>query len=199
LNLGLACKKARDVSLPTLKKEICEKYNDYVHIVNGLDNNLPESMFSSAANSDLKKHFIDLYNYPTSRLKGFLISKRREHALTSCPYCGKLTIPDTLDHFIPKDKLAEYSIYPNNLVPQCRSCAPIKSNKYFSHANDLVMFAHPFYSRFLDNVIEIISSLDEGKVNFQVKFSTRTIMFRNKERLYCIYILKLKREPRLLR
>ena len=198
LNLGLACKKARDVSLPTLKKEICEKYNDYVHIVNGLDNNLPESMFSSAANSDLKKHFIDLYNYPTSRLKELLISKRREHALTSCPYCGNQTIPDTLDHFIPKDKLAEYSIYPNNLVPQCRSCAPIKSNKYFSHANDLVMFAHPFYSRLLDNVIiEIISSLDEGKVNFQVKFSTRTDNVQE-QRAIILHIISLKVKERIL-
>lgn len=198
LNLGLACKKARDVSLPTLKKEICEKYNDYVHIVNGLDNNLPESMFSSAANSDLKKHFIDLYNYPTSRLKELLISKRREHALTSCPYCGNPTIPDTLDHFIPKDKLAEYSIYPNNLVPQCRSCAPIKSNKYFSHANDLVMFAHPFYSRLLDNVIiEIISSLDEGKVNFQVKFSTRTDNVQE-QRAIILHIISLKVKERIL-
>lgn len=198
LNLGLACKKARDVSLPTLKKEICEKYNDYVHIVNGLDNNLPESMFSSAANSDLKKHFIDLYNYPTSRLKELLISKRREHALTSCPYCGNPTIPDTLDHFIPKDKLAEYSIYPNNLVPQCRSCAPIKSNKYFPHANDLVMFAHPFYSRLLDNVIiEIISSLDEGKVNFQVKFSTRTDNVQE-QRAIILHIISLKVKERIL-
>lgn len=198
LSLGLACKKARDVSLPTLKKEICEKYNDYVHIVNGLDNNLPESMFSSAANSDLKKHFIDLYNYPTSRLKELLISKRREHALTSCPYCGNPTIPDTLDHFIPKDKLAEYSIYPNNLVPQCRSCAPIKSNKYFSHANDLVMFAHPFYSRLLDNVIiEIISSLDEGKVNFQVKFSTRTDNVQE-QRAIILHIISLKVKERIL-
>lgn len=198
LNLGLACKKARDVSLPTLKKEICEKYNDYVHIVNGLDNNLPESMFSSAANSDLKKHFIDLYNYPTSRLKELLISKRREHALTSCPYCGNPTIPDTLDHFIPKDKLAEYSIYPNNLVPQCQSCAPIKSNKYFSHANDLVMFAHPFYSRLLDNVIiEIISSLDEGKVNFQVKFSTRTDNVQE-QRAIILHIISLKVKERIL-
>lgn len=198
LNLGLACKKARDVSLPTLKKEICEKYNDYVYIVNGLDNNLPESMFSSEANSDLKKHFIDLYNYPTSRLKELLISKRREHALTSCPYCGNPTIPDTLDHFIPKDKLAEYSIYPNNLVPQCRSCAPIKSNKYFSKENDLVMFAHPFYSTLLDNVIiEIISSLDEGKVTFQVKFSTRTDNVQE-QRAIILHIISLKVKERIL-
>jgi hypothetical protein len=127
-----------------------------------------------------------------------LISKRREHALTSCPYCGNPTIPDTLDHFIPKDKLAEYSIYPNNLVPQCRSCAPIKSNKYFSQENDLVMFAHPFYSTLLDNVIiEIISSLDEGKVNFQVKFSTRTDDVQE-QRAIILHIISLKVKERIL-
>mgnify|MGYP005978883455 CR=1 FL=1 len=71
LNLGLACKKARDVSLPTLKKEICEKYNDYVHIVNGLDNNLPESMFSSAANSDLKNILLIYTTIPLQGSKSF--------------------------------------------------------------------------------------------------------------------------------
>ena len=71
LNLGLACKKARDVSLPTLKKEICEKYNDSVYIVNGLDNNLPESMFSSEANSDLKNILLIYTTIPLQGSKSF--------------------------------------------------------------------------------------------------------------------------------
>lgn len=198
LRLALACKKARDVSLPTLKTEICEKYNDYVNIVSVMDNDLPASIFSSEENTGLKKYFIDLYNNPTSKLKELLISKRREHALTSCPYCGNPTIPDTLDHFIPKDKLAEYSIYPNNLVPQCRSCAPIKSNKYFSHENDLVMFAHPFYSDLLDNVIiEIISSMDETGIHFQVQFSTRTNNIKEQKAII-LHVKSLKIKERIL-
>ncbi|EPK3184587.1 HNH endonuclease [Enterobacter kobei] len=198
LSLALACKKARDVSLPALKTEIYGKYNDYVDIINGLENNLPESIFSSEVNRDLKKHFIDLYNNPTSKLKELLISKRREHALTSCPYCGNPTIPDTLDHFIPKDKLAEYSIFPNNLVPQCRSCAPIKGDKYFSYENDLVMFAHPFYSNLLDNVIiDIISSLDETGINFQVQFSTRTENILEQKAII-LHVKSLKIKERIL-
>lgn len=198
LSLALACKKARDVSLPVLKTEICEKYNNYIHIINGLGNDLPESIFSYEANNDLKKYFIDLYNNPTSKVKELLISKRREHTLTSCPYCGNPTIPDTLDHFIPKDKLAEYSIYPNNLVPQCRSCAPIKSNKYFSHENDLVMFAHPFYSELLDNIIiEIISSLDDGVINFQVQFLTSTENVQEQKAII-LHIKSLKIKERIL-
>ncbi|RDT11991.1 hypothetical protein DXF91_08495 [Enterobacter roggenkampii] len=60
------------------------------------------------------------------------------------------------------------------------------------------MFAHPFYSRLLDNVIiEIISSLDEGKVNFQVKFSTRTDNVQE-QRAIILHIISLKVKERIL-
>jgi len=175
LDLALACKKAREASLYDLVDDINEKYSSYHSIVINKESNLPQSVFSARDFEKLKQHFIDLYNKPPSKLKNLLIFKRREHTLTSCPYCGNPTIPDTLDHFIPKDLLAEYSIFPNNLVPQCRACAPIKSNKYYSSEHNLVMFAHPFYSSLLDDIyIEVIPSLQDGQVVFQVKFSTHT-------------------------
>lgn len=175
LDLALSCKKAKKTSLHNLTNDIFEKYRNYLHVINDKESNLPLSIFSIKKNEKLKNDFIDLYNHPTSKLKKFLMLKRREHALTSCPYCGNPTIPDTLDHFIPKDLLAEYSIFPNNLVPQCRACAPIKSNKYYSNENNMVMFAHPFYTSLLDDiVIEIVSNVKDDNIVFQVQFSTRS-------------------------
>lgn len=172
LELALSCKRARDAFSPNLVGIIHEKYINYVDVIRDTNSELPESIFSIEENKQLKINFIDLYNKPTSKIKDLLILKRREHALTSCPYCGNPTIPDTLDHFIPKDLLAEYSIFPNNLVPQCRACAPIKGSKYFSNESNMVMFAHPFYSSLLDNVfIEITSSLHDNEVFFDIRFS----------------------------
>lgn len=175
LRFALASRRARNTTLPSLMQSICEKYNLYTDIITNTQLDLPASIFTLDNNQPLKACFIDLYDKPTSKVKNLLINKRREHTLTSCPYCGNPTTPDTLDHFIPKDLLAEYSIFPNNLVPQCRACAPIKSSKYFSDAENSVMFAHPFYSSLLDDVvIEITCTLQDELINFEVVFSTRS-------------------------
>lgn len=198
LGLALSCKRARDTSLSNLKENILEAYNKYVTVVNSIELDLPDSLFAIEVNKALKIPYTDLYNKPTTKLKNLLIFKRREHTLTSCPYCGNPTIPDTLDHFIPKDLLAEYSIFPNNLVPQCRTCAPIKSNKYFADKENIVMFAHPFYSKLLDDVvIEIISDIVDNEVVFQVKFSTRSENEKDKLAIK-LHIQSLKIKERII-
>lgn len=58
-----------------------------------------------------------------------------------CLYCSH-GLPWTLDHYVTKSKYAEFSIFPNNLVPCCRDC---NSNK---PANPIIIndqFLHPYY------------------------------------------------------
>ncbi|MBN7766515.1 HNH endonuclease [Pectobacterium brasiliense] len=93
-----------------------------------------------------KKMFMDYYNNPPKKLGELLINRRKEHALTSCPYCGNPVIPTTLDHFMPKDLWAEYSIYPDNLILLCVDCAPIKSVHYYCETSKSCLFIHPFYN-----------------------------------------------------
>ncbi|HEI9711337.1 TPA: hypothetical protein SLN25_002680 [Serratia marcescens] len=117
-----------------------------------------------------KKMVIDYYNSSPKKLDAFIKARRTEHSLTACPYCGNPVTPTTLDHFIPKDEWAEYSIYPDNLVPQCVDCAPIKGDFYYSSNMLMCKYLHPFYydllSRIGFNITTTVSSA--GVFNFNI-------------------------------
>lgn len=46
----------------------------------------------------------------------------REIERSFCVYCGLPIAPETLDHFVPRSTLAEYSLFSLNLVPCCFPC-----------------------------------------------------------------------------
>lgn len=198
LEIALSCKKAKSSSLPELAEDIKDKCDDYFSVIRSTECNPPESIFENNDKIHLKHDYIDLYNNPPAKLKKLLISKRRDHSLISCPYCGNPTIPDTLDHFIPKDLLAEFSIFPNNLIPQCRTCAPIKGSKYYSQENNMAMFTHPLDSELLNNVVvKIIPNLVDSNFTFDVKFSTSATDDKDKLAL-TLHIRSLKIKERIL-
>lgn len=115
---------------------------------------------------------IDYYNNPPSGLDELLKNRRQEHGLDECPYCGKPGSPDTLDHFLPKDDWPEYAIHPNNLVPQCRSCAPIKGTQYYCSNSNVAMFLHPIYDESLSKLrFKIEVDVDGNELKFKPKFS----------------------------
>lgn len=114
----------------------------------------------------------EFYLRPNTGLKSELQRRRRDHGLDECPYCGNPLSPDTLDHFLPKEDWPEYAIFENNLVPQCRSCAPIKGKRYYCSTHSRAMFLHPMYDAALSSVqFKINVSMKKGTPNFEVKFS----------------------------
>lgn len=114
----------------------------------------------------------EFYLRPNADLQSELHDRRHNHDLTECPSCGNPLIPDTLDHFLPKEDWPEYAIFANNLVPQCRACAPIKGRRYFCTTHQRAMFLHPMYSAALASVqFKINVSLQAGRPNFEIKFS----------------------------
>lgn len=114
----------------------------------------------------------EFYLRPNTDLQSELHGRRHDHGLTECPYCGNPLIPDTLDHFLPKEDWPEYAIFENNLVPQCRSCAPIKGRRYYCSTHKRAMFLHPMYDAALSSVqFKINVSLQQGRPNFEIKFS----------------------------
>lgn len=180
LNLALGTEKSKKNGLNILKVEVLATYQVYKVIINSINTPLPDSIFDNEKISLLKELFMNLYSYPTAKLKDLLVKKRRLHELEECPYCGNPTIPDTLDHFVPKNILAEYSIYPNNLVPQCKSCAPIKGARFYE--NGKTLFIHPFYSNLLDTIsIEIKSSFKNGNYDFKIMFMSDVQKIQDRE------------------
>lgn len=142
-------------------------YNDYdniisTHLVEPSDSNLTIH----------SKVLLDYYEHAPSALNTLIKDRRKEHELTACPYCGYPFSPDTLDHFIPKDHWPEFSIYPNNLVPQCRGCAPIKSSRYYCDTDNASLFIHPIFHNYLSLIgFKIVINLQaNNKPTFTVSF-----------------------------
>lgn len=58
-----------------------------------------------------------------------------------CSFCGR-DAGDTLDHFYPKVKFPEFSIFLNNLVPCCSNCNTLKDDYI---VGEDIYLVHPFY------------------------------------------------------
>ena len=126
---------------------LLSKYKDYEGIV-GVYTAKPEETNVGDIKDVLKK----FYERPPKKLGDLLTDRRHNHDLNECPFCGSPFSPDTLDHFMPKEDWPEFSIFPNNLVPQCKGCAPIKGRKYFCETYQTAIFIHPIYSDLLSKV-----------------------------------------------
>lgn len=130
----------------------------------------------SASRGSLTAHVLkDFYVSPSKDLHERLAFRRHNHDLDECPYCGYPLPPRTLDHFLPKEDWPEYAIFSNNLVPQCRGCAPIKGQRYYCSTNNQALFLHPMYSFALSTVgfyIEV--SLVGNEPAFEPKFNIQS-------------------------
>ena len=144
VELALACRKKNINDLKRIEASIKEQFKNYDQIISNYDSEPETTKFECN-----KKLLIDYYESAPEALNKLIFSRRIEHGLLDCPFCGNPKAPDTLDHFIPKDDWPEFSINPNNLVPQCRECAPTKGSSYYCDENKSVLFLHPIYSSLL--------------------------------------------------
>lgn len=101
-----------------------------------------------------KSEFIGLYstyfvnkNKPARKIYTDLLLAARE----LCPFCGGIGRPRNLDHFLPKSRFPQFSVFPKNLVPSCRDCNMEGKSEDFAttqerqlihpHADDLKYFS----------------------------------------------------------
>ncbi|WP_156400858.1 HNH endonuclease [Pseudomonas sp. Root329] len=159
-----------------------------------------ETPLSASLLTPSKQVLVDFYESPPTKLKKLIRDRRNKHNLDCCPYCGCPNKPDTLDHFIPKDDWPEYSIYPNNLIPQCGGCAPIKGKFYFCNAQRSVLFLHPIYTNLLSKVffsVEINLADDNSAPTFTPRFHIEDISEPDKRRV-AIHLIKLQTKRRFI-
>lgn len=64
---------------------------------------------------------------------------------SNCPYCGDRKI-DELDHYVPKETYAEFTLYPPNLIPICNKCNKKKTYK-FINKNTERQFINYYYDK----------------------------------------------------
>lgn len=155
-------------SLMTIKHQLIREYLTYDSLIINYQNNLNVS--TCLMNKEL---LIDFYEHAPVKLADEFKNRRHYNELLECPYCGKPNLPNTLDHFIPKEKWPEFAIYPKNLVPQCRDCMSIKGKKYFCNINSMAKFVHPIYFDYLSQIkFEIkfdFCPITEMIINFRIK------------------------------
>ncbi|MEW5768818.1 MAG: HNH endonuclease signature motif containing protein [Pseudomonadota bacterium] len=87
------------------------------------------------------RHAFSVETKPMTTLRGDLL-KRIEVA--RCPFCG-ISESSTLDHYLPKERYPEFSIFPKNLVPSCAVCNTRKRDRILDAGMDVRMFLHPCY------------------------------------------------------
>ncbi|EKN3978834.1 HNH endonuclease [Yersinia enterocolitica] len=175
LSLATTCRKSNVSEIVSISRNLQIAYNNYDSFIVNHDIRLPNSIFKDNDHfGPERKLLISYYESSPAKLSLKFKDRRENNGLYDCPYCGIPLVPDTLDHFIPKDLHPEFAIFPDNLVPQCRYCAPIKSAKYFSNTNSTCKFIHPFFFDLISNLKFKISCevIDNIEVKYNVSFTT---------------------------
>ncbi|KAF7764939.1 hypothetical protein PCIT_b1045 [Pseudoalteromonas citrea] len=158
IDLATGCRKDNVNELIDISDELSRRYSLYEGLVSNYTLDLQSTEFN-----DHRDLLVEYYEKSPAALNRELLNRRNEHGLYLCPFCGNPKKPDTLDHFIPKVQWPEYSIFPNNLVPQCRGCAPIKGENYYCNEESTAKFIHPIYSDLLQRFrFKITVNFDEG-------------------------------------
>lgn len=197
LNLALTCRKENVNDIAAISTQLERQYYLYDGIITNRTTPLPPTAFNLH-----RALLIDYYENAPAALKRELLRRRNEHELYFCPFCGNPKKPDTLDHFIPKDEWPEYSIFPNNLVPQCRACAPIKGEHYYSQEDMSAKFAHPFYSNTL-NKYRFKITTEFNTENNTASFSVRLVKKENttllEDSIILLHLKNLKAPSRIIK
>ena len=78
-----------------------------------------------------------------------------------CPICG-IRISDQLDHYIPREKMPEFSLFAPNIIPICNKCNGKKLAKWLSPHGQRLIF-NAFYDELPDKPIcECVIDIDNN-------------------------------------
>lgn len=117
----------------------------------------PTKISHSIVKVEDKDKFINLYSDTSegSFHAPYIYKLRRPASrLSLCPACGEEGTPNTLDHYLPKDKFPEFSIHLKNLVPMCDICQGIKLESFIDSGGQK-RFLHPYFDAIAQPVMKI--------------------------------------------
>lgn len=103
----------------------------YVDFENAVDTNtiilLPENTTLQKMEDELRSCYTKTKGL--DNIIELIQSAQPKQLLEKCPYCG-ITLPNTLDHYLPASKFPELAVHGLNLVPCCSTCNEKKGNKW---------------------------------------------------------------------
>ncbi len=87
------------------------------------------------------RHAFIVETAPMTDLRGNLLKRV---SVARCPFCG-ISESSTLDHYLPKERYPEFSVFPKNLVPSCAVCNTRKRNRILEESTNVRLFLHPCF------------------------------------------------------
>lgn len=120
---------ARKTRLSNIKSKVNSAYTAYIANKSYLGVMVP-----IALGSVQKKDMEHCYNSKTeglSSLKSTIIGSRSAEDRKLCPYCG-FREPSEFDHYLPKSKFQEFSIFSKNLIWTCHQCNHKKKESFIA-------------------------------------------------------------------
>lgn len=116
--------------------------------------------------------FLTLYKSPRDgSTQGTILRQLRDHGYQFCPSCGEAGSPNTLDHFLPKEKYPHFAITVANLTPMCSRCQGKKGDDV-GDAETPRFFIHPYFDEFASQ--QILELLIEPPYNTP-RFALRVV------------------------
>jgi hypothetical protein len=98
--------------------------------------------------SDVEPALRSLYDSGCSDVYGYKDRLRKKYGV-GCPYCGEHCTTSQLDHYLPRSRYGEYSLFSPNLVPACVSC----NQRFGDRVATEMDFIYPFGDDFLKDPV----------------------------------------------
>lgn len=148
--------------------DIGNDYEEYARLNNlySFDTILPIEPNGLIHNTLSNSHMVELYNYCLRNTRsGDVYDKILAFAQNPeirCPFCGGITDPSEIDHFLPKSRYGHFSVFPYNLIPICKDCNQKFKGDFFPTVKN-EQFIHPYldedcffdeqwlYAEYIDN------------------------------------------------
>jgi hypothetical protein len=97
--------------------------------------------------SKTEKHALKLLYATEANEYAFIPIIRAQGKKSACPVCGSQSAA-TLDHYLPRSKYPEFSVYSWNLIPACFDCNTHRNDTYVGIGiHDRLI--HPYYDNFV--------------------------------------------------
>lgn len=142
--IAAAKQQPRRQRMQAVRSKVLAAYQDYelaAPEVAGL-----EGAKLTQLQKDAMRHAYTVETAPMTELRGDLLKRI---SVARCPFCG-ISESSTLDHYLPKEKYPEFSVFPMNLIPSCAICNTRKRDRILDEGTNVRMFLHPCYDTIPD-------------------------------------------------
>ncbi len=138
-DIATAKRQPRRQRMIDVRGGVLDAYNEY-------EDALPEvgdldAIDITAVQKEALQHAYTVETAPMTALREALIGRP---IVARCPFCG-IGETATLDHYLPKEKYPEFSIFPPNLVPSCGVCNLRKNDLVVDGKTEVRLFLHPCF------------------------------------------------------